>query len=489
MAISIITNTASLNAQVNLNKSQNAMSQAIERLSTGLRINSAKDDAAGFAISEQLTAQTRGYSQAARNANDALSLANTAGSNLDSITGALQRIRELAVQASNDTYSADGRAKMNEESSALVAEIQRIATQANFNGVKLLDGSFTSKQFQVGADNGQLITMSDIESVKTDSLGITYVASLTAGTQNTTARTALDGSNLTINGVDVVAAVAGENGRNSTSAYAIANAINSSGIEGVTASADATTVTSGAVGSTTANITAGGITINDVAIGAITGQTTDALQRSAVMAAINLLSNEHGVVATAGAGTAIVLTASDGRDIKIDTLSGNATLANTGLTGNVTNQGSVDLSFRSGDSSDSLSLSTTAASVAAVMGAGYGTGTTQTALSSQDTYGINGLSLTNLANAQKAIIQIDAALDQITTVQAQLGSFQNRMDFVIDNAESAVENNEAANSQIKDADFAAETANMTKANIMVQAGTAVLAQANAMKQSVLQLLG
>jgi flagellin len=152
------TNIASLNAQRNLNSSQSALSTSLQRLSSGMRINSAKDDAAGLAISQRFTAQINGANQAARNASDGISLAQTAEGDLAQITNNLQRIRELAVQSANATNSTSDRAALQQEASQLISEIDRVAQTSQFNGVNLLDGSFTNKQFQVGADSGQTIT-------------------------------------------------------------------------------------------------------------------------------------------------------------------------------------------------------------------------------------------------------------------------------------------------------------------------------------------
>src|SRR3954451_5575001 len=181
MAMTINTNLASLNAQRNQGRTQNELSTAIARLSSGLRINSAKDDAAGLAISDRFTAQIRGINQAARNANDGISLAQTAEGALASVTDNLQRIRELSVQSANATNSASDRASLQLEVAQLTAEIDRVATQTSFNGINLLDGSFSSKVFQVGANAGQTITVGSIASSRASALGVSYTASVTGG--------------------------------------------------------------------------------------------------------------------------------------------------------------------------------------------------------------------------------------------------------------------------------------------------------------------
>ncbi len=166
----INTNIASLNAQRNLNSSQAAQAQAIQRLSSGLRINSAKDDAAGLAISDRFTTQIRGLTQASRNANDGISLAQTAEGALSQVGDNLQRIRELALQSANATNSSSDRAALNSEVTQLLAEVSRVATQTQFNGLNLLDGTFSAAQFQVGANANQIISVS-VAGATTDSLG------------------------------------------------------------------------------------------------------------------------------------------------------------------------------------------------------------------------------------------------------------------------------------------------------------------------------
>src|SRR5947208_9065145 len=201
----INTNIASLNAQRNLNTSQTALSVSLQRLSSGLRINSAKDDAAGLAIPERFTSPIRGLNQAARNANDGISLAQTAEGALSSVSDNLQRMRELAVQSANATNSASDRAALQQEVSQLSSEIDRVATQTQFNGINLLDGTFTAQQFQVGANAGQTITVAGIASARTSALGISYSASLTSGV--TTAP--LTAGQLIINGNPIQASAAG----------------------------------------------------------------------------------------------------------------------------------------------------------------------------------------------------------------------------------------------------------------------------------------
>ena len=238
MASFINTNIASLNAQRNLSTSQNSLNTSLQRLSSGLRINSAKDDAAGLAISERLTSQIGGLNQAARNANDGISLAQTAEGALGQIGSNLQRIRDLAVQAANGTNSASDRAALNNEASQLISEINRVATQTNFNGVNLLDGSFTSQSFQVGANSGETISISSIASARSSALGVgsssSYSATINSGGAVNTASTALTAGGITINGYSVGASASdGVSFANSSgSAIAKAAAVNECKAEG-----------------------------------------------------------------------------------------------------------------------------------------------------------------------------------------------------------------------------------------------------------------
>ncbi len=256
----INTNLASLNAQRNLNTSQSSLAVSLQRLSSGLRINSAKDDAAGLAISERFTSQIRGSDQAARNANDAISLSQTAEGSLSQVSNNLQRIRELAVQSANATNSSSDRAALQSEAAQLIAEIDRVASSAAFNGVKLLDGTFTSQQFQVGADANQTISITSIASARTTALGASYSATTTGGAVGITA---ISGGNVTINGVAIVDSVTdGVSTADATaSAKAKAAAINATSGTGVTATVNATSV---AGTSQTAVAGTGTITINGV---------------------------------------------------------------------------------------------------------------------------------------------------------------------------------------------------------------------------------
>ena len=307
----INTNVASLNAQRNLTTSQGQLATALQRLSSGLRINSAKDDAAGLAISERFTTQIRGLNQAVRNANDGISLSQTAEGALAETGNALQRIRELAIQSANSTNSASDRGALNAEAQQLLAEVQRIAQSTQFNGQNILDGTFASAQFQVGANANQTISFG-IQGATTNLLGA-YQASGSAVTSS-----AFDGSGFTINGVEVgVSAGTSAAGVTSDSATAKATAINSkSNLTGVTATAS--TAVNGSAPIARASLASGTLAINGVSIGAISGDVSAVTQGRNAATAINAVSNQTGVIAVADASTGqLALTAADGRNIAL----------------------------------------------------------------------------------------------------------------------------------------------------------------------------
>jgi len=473
----INSNIASLNAQRNLNVSQDSLSTALQRLSSGLRINSAKDDAAGLAISERFTAQIRGLSQAGRNANDGISLAQTAEGALVQVSNNLQRIRELAVQAANATNSTSDRAAIQNEVTQLIAEVDRVATQTNFNGVTLLDGTFTAQNFQVGANANQSIQISSIASARSSALGVgsgssysTSLASLTATTS-----TALTAGGLVINGYNVGASSSDgvSSSEADSSAIAKANAINAvSGQTGVTATVDATSlaVTATAVGADTVGASINGVLLGTA--GAVSLSANATVAASEMAAAINAVSNQTGVTATSS-GAAYTLAAADGRNIQVAV----TTAGDSGLTAAVTHS-SINLSS---SSSGGITLGgTQTATIGGAIGATAATATVGA--------GVSSLDLSTAGGATSALSIIDAALATVNSSRASLGAYQNRFSSTVANLQTTAENLSASRSRIKDADFAAETAELTRGQILQQAGTAILAQANALPNNVLSLL-
>ena len=482
MAIYLNTNIVSMMAQQNLSNAQTQMATAIQQLSSGLSINSAKDNAAGYAIATVMGSQLGGYAQATRNANDAISLAQTASGAMQSIINNLQTMRSLAVQSANSTYSNANRASMNAEVQQLSSEIQRVAMSTKFNGVNLLDGTFTAQSFQIGANNtaNSVIQLSGISSMQTSQLGSagsSYQATVT-GTATTAALTA---GALTLNGIQVGASVAGAApGQTADSAYSIANAINAvSSSSGVTATANATTVT-GTTATAFAGVAAGKFSINGVSVGAVAAGANAAGEGANTAAAINLISAQTGVTATANATTgAVTLTAADGRDIALTQNGTYATLAaDTGLAVGPTN-GTVTLNS-TGSAGIVLSGGTPA-------DAGFTAGTTA-ATTTSSVNSIAAMNVSTQANAQQAITTIDGAINTVLQVQGLLGAVQNRLTSVVSNLATSTQNLTAAQSQIQSTDFAAVTATLTRTQILQQAGTAMLAQANAMPNAVLTLL-
>ncbi len=546
MAQVINTNVLSLNAQRNLTTSQSSLATALQRLSSGLRINSAKDDAAGLAISDRFTTQIRGLNQAVRNANDGISLSQTAESALGELTNNLQRIREIAVQAANASNSVSDRAALDLEVQQRLQEIQRIATQTSFNNQRVLDGSFGNATFQVGANVGQTIAINLSTSMKTSDIGRvaqgtgTAAVNQAAGTGATnvaiTASTivaniedyagvdanAIDagGNIVTINGTNVLGsasyAVAGGGGaRAQDSAFAKAAAINATGINGVAATAKTewtvAQVTGGLlVDGATADIQAGdvmrytlsinGTNVIDPATQGLLTSTRENITVDEAIGYINLKSSDTGVIASKAANGDLVLTAADGRNIAVTegwqfvdgataasdssgafaSVFGTATVTDDGTASDdngtitqptITHRGQVTLT-----SSSDITISSGAANI------GFGVA------SITATGNLESRNVQSVANANATILSVDSALTLVSNLRSTFGAIQNRFESTIASLSAVSENLEASRSRILDADFAAETAALTKAQILQQAGIAILSQANAQPQSVLALL-
>jgi len=497
----INSNISALRAQASLSANQVQLNKAMERLSTGVRINSAKDDAAGLAISNRMTTDIRGYAVAMRNANDGISLTQVAEGHLAQITDNLQRIRELAVQSSNASNSTADRQVLNLEATQLVAEIDRIANNSKFNNINLLDGTFVNKDFQIGAGNlsSDRINLG-ISSAKAGALGVGSGSSYSTSLSSNSAvgATALAAGELSINGYTVGAAQAdGVSYSGSTaSGIAVAAAINAtSDLTKVTAQTNATTVTGATLSSSVASyaaIAAGDIKINGVDIGGIyatAGATTaDAIKRgSAVAAAVNKVSAQTGVTATFSTSTgAVSLNAADGRNITIEGVAA-TTLAATGLTsdtvanGGITTRSKVNL-ISNNQPGITVSSSTAAALTAAGLSAGY------TAATATAGAGVSSLDLSSVPGSQNALSILDAAISTVNQTRAQLGAYQNRLQFAVSDLQIGSDNMSASRSRILDTDYASETTNLAKAQIVSQAATAMLAQANQQPQTVLALL-
>ncbi len=482
MAQTINTNVASLNAQRNLNSSQNALATSLQRLSSGLRINSAKDDAAGLAISDRMTAQIRGLNQAARNANDGISLAQTAEGAMAEIGNNLQRMRELAIQSANSTNSASDRSSLDAEAAQLAAEITRVSSQTSFNGLKLLDGSFQTQAFQVGANANETISINSISDTRSTALGSNIlVAGGTAMGVNTAAAAANTTNGVTVEAGLTISTVNGS----TTSAFGYAVGADAKAIAAaVNANAGGVGVTATATNSTTfGSLSLAGtvsLNLNGSAISAVVADPTDL---TTLMGAINGAQGATGVTATftsTSSKAGLTLSTNDGRDIVVDTFASTGAGNQTATFGTVTlTEGSTDSSIRTG----SVSL---ASSKGAITLAGHNADVFNTATSTFSS--VASLSLNSADNSQLALATIDAALAQINVSRGDLGAYQNRFSSAIASLSTTSENLSAARGRIQDADFAQETAALTRNQILQQAGIAMLSQANSLPQSVLSLL-
>ena len=477
MSTTINTNTSAMAAQSSLRKTGLAQGIAMERLSTGIRINNAKDDAAGLAISTRMTANIRGISAAIRNANDGISLTQTAEGSLSAIGDNLQRIRELAVQSANTGNNQSDRNALNAEATQLIAEIDRVASNTAFNGIKLLDGSFQAQSLQVGAgnDTNDRISIS-ISNAKASALGVGSGSSYTA----TTTANAVDGNaitaagSVTINGfaVGTTSSDGVSTSLASSSAIAKAAAINAiTGQTGVTATVGATVITATAASAAadTFKLVINGVTVSGA------GATTGKQAANNIVAAINAVSSQTGVVGalTNDSTGAYTLTASDGRNIVLTATSAGASV------------------LSSGNTFGKLSLSSTNSE--GIVAGGSALGTTgvlaaYTPATATAGAGVSSLNLTTTSGAQSALTVLDSAINTVTDSRAAMGAYQNRLAATISNLETTSINLSASRSRILDTDYAKETTNLAKSQIITQAATAMLAQANQSAQSVLALL-
>ena len=400
MAMSINTNVVSINAQRNLALSGGSLATSMQRLSSGLRVNSAKDDAAGLAIAERMSTQVRGLAVASRNANDGISLAQTAEGALSKVGDMLQRMRELAVQAGNATNSTSDREALNAELVQLRDEVDRVAKTTSFNGKKVLDGSFTGGVFQVGANSGDNITVGALANTKVDKLGKSMYG--------TTGVTSLSATNVS------GAAVTG------TITITVKGANNATGISS-TLAADSNRTQEEALGQILAEI--------------------------------------------------------------------NAKSADTGVTAFLEKDGSkYTISYRStSDTAGTVAVATiTVAGASAALNTALTVGTSS--ITAAAAVGIDKVDIGTQAGAWEALQRIDSALDKVSSARAELGAIQTRFEKSIENIDIQQENISAARGRITDADFAQETANLSRTQILQQAGTAMVAQANQLPQQVLQLL-
>jgi flagellin len=488
----IQTNVSSLNARRSLNRTNNGLATTLQRLSSGMRINSAKDDAAGLQISNRLSSQINGLNQSVRNANDGVSLAQTAEGALQESTNILQRIRDLSVQSSNGTNSNADRAALQQEVGQLVAEMNRISETTAFGGRRLLDGSFGSAAFQVGASANQTIGVS-LSNASASSLGQNRVDMGGSGLGEVVAAAAAAGANtqaggaLTINGSlgsKTITLAAG-------SAANVADAINDEAANtGVTA--DARTVVQLSAFTATGNTYSFSLTGSNSTSEAIVANITDgANDVSALADAINEVSGKTGITATAENGT-LNLISEAGDDIVIEDFSGDdltvsgrnfdndaATHAANATTTLTTTNDSTRVSGQVRLDGGASGFTAKGAST---------TFMTNTSLEGSSLTKVDAIDITTATGAQEAIQIVDGAIAKIDSMRSSLGAVQNRLGSTVSNLQNIAENVSAARSSIRDTDFAEATANLAKEQVLQQAGLSMLAQANASSQSVLVLL-
>ena len=491
MAQTINTNVASLNAQRQLNSSQGSLATSLQRLSSGLRINSAKDDAAGMVISERFSTQIRGLNQAIRNANDGISLSQTAEGALSEVNNNLQRIRELAVQSSNASNSASDRAALQSEVNQRLAEISRVGGQTEFNGLKLLDGSFKDQAFQVGANAGQTISISSLVDARASSLG-NSVLTTNGSAVNLVAAGASSGvteeTGMTVSTTDAsgtVSTSASITYAAGAGANVIASKINAAGATvGVEATATNSATLSGLASAGTISFTLATTDAAGVAkTASISGVViTDKNDLSALVSAINGQTNTTGITAefgSDGSKSSISLVTTDGRNISIQSFADA-----DGAVSNTINLDTTTIAEGAGAvKTGKVELSSVAGSISVTNGNGDVFSTTTSSFNS-----LAAINVTSFTGSQAALKVVDAALGKISSARADLGAFQNRFESTIANLQTSTENLSASRGRIIDADFASETANLTRAQILQQAGTAMLAQANGLPQNVLSLL-
>jgi flagellin len=463
----INTNIPSLNGQRNLYTSSKALAKSLERLSSGLRINRGGDDPAGLAISEGLRSQVRGLNQAVRNANDGISLIQTADGAIDTYTQIVQRIRELAIQASSDVNSDDNRRSLQLEIDEQIKELNRIATTMDFNGLPLFDGTFVNKRIQVGAKSNQtlMVSVGDLRTSVIGGVAQTIGVAVDA--------TQLSVGDVTINGVSIGSSA-------SASAVDKAAAINAAyystkvfaKVEFAQIAATAA-VTAGALNLTDS------LTINGIRVpreGTLTVTANDST--GALVRAINAVSADTNVTASLSATNALVLTSTT-NDVFTYNVSTAAASAILHLPGVVATTLTVNGRIRLySDQAFDVAGATAAVKIGIAAGA-YGLDANSVA---------STLNVTTFDKAQDTIFKVDNALRQINDVRAGLGAVSNRLDNTVSNLMIVSENLSASDSRVRDADFAAETSAMTRAQILQQAGVAVLAQANLTPQAALNLL-
>lgn len=505
MASTINTNIASLNAQRNLSVNTSSLQTSMQRLSSGMRINSAKDDAAGLAISDRMTSQVRGLNQAARNANDGISLSQVAEGAMASVSANLQRIRELAVQSANGTNTASDRVALQQEVAQLKEEIARVGGQTEFNGLKLLDGSFSTQLFQVGPNANQTIGVSISSALATDMGNYKVNTSTTTPTISTptlsvgplstpanvlTAKNGFAAQTLTVSGNGAIKSTGLlDSAAAPVSAKQIATSVNAyTSDTGVTAVPSNKATISGIqqVGSVQFEL----MGANNTPI-VISATISDVRDLASVAQAVNSQTGATGITASSDKVGKLVLTNSTGDDIRVGNLGGaSASLTGASIQG-VDNAPAATI----GAAASGTEVATIGGSVTFNSSTGFSTASDvygtliENANSSGSTLSaVANIDVSTPAGSTDALRVVDAALLTVSSNRAKLGAVQNRFLTTIENLNTNSENLQASRSRILDADFAVETANLSRTQILQQAGTAMVAQANQLPQGVLALL-
>ena len=486
MALTVNTNVSSLNAQRNLSRSGEGLATSMERLASGMRINSAKDDAAGLQISNRLTSQVNGLAVAQRNANDGISMAQTAEGAMNESTNILQRMRELALQSANGSNSASDRESLQKEVTALKTELTRIAETTSFGGQQLLDGTFGTKSFQVGANANETIdfkldniSADQIGSDKYDTTGSITGGIVTGATNGVSAVVAGDGFKISSNGGNATAAITYSADATSKDIATAINTATSDNSVGVKAEVkNEVTLSSFSANSSGEDVT---LTLNGQAINVTDFNAKDLTE---LASAINS-NNNTGVTAELDLDDPSKLKLVGDDDISLQFTeptnstavtmqiqSNDGTTQTTAVADSYIAVGDVELTSSEGFQFEAASTEV------------FGSAAATSTLSS-----IDGLDITSQSGSQDALGVIDAAIASIDEQRADLGAIQNRFGHTISNLANIQENVSASRSRIQDTDFAAETAQMTKNQILQQAGTSILSQANQLPQAALSLIG
>jgi flagellin len=482
----INTNIGAITAQANMTRVNEDMNAAMGRLSTGLRINAAKDDAAGMAIAEKMTSQITGLNQAVRNATDGKNLLDTTEGAHVEVSNMLQRLRELSVQSSNDTNTASDRNNLGAEAKQLVTEINRVAKDTTFNGMNVLDGSFEGKQFQIGADSGQVLNI-DVDSAAATDIGANTVQSAVSVTDGTDSAVAA-GTTLTLTGFagsDTITTTAGQSASN------LAAEVNKiSAGTGIEAMAETKAQLSGFTQDDSISFDIGTTSGETVNIGTVS--ITDATDVRGLRDAINAVSGQTGITAKMAENdnSAIVLNDANGDDIILENATASTTdFTVTALKGDGTANGTLAVGQATNNAAVTGEVEMTSTKAFTVA-------TDAAAATEHFTAAANGSKLESVAaidistveGAADALKVIDVALQKISQSRSDLGAVSNRLDSTISNLTNITVNVEAARSGVMDADFAKESSEMARAKILQQAGTAMLAQANKSSENVLSLL-